>query len=355
MEARERITFVLPGLFVAGGIRYVFNISSQLVAKGCDVKIVYPRQLKGRVWRILGRRAARLFSRLKGTTHGSSPWLSTDATLLEAPALEPCYVPDSDYVFATAWQTARFVDSLPAGNGEKCYLLQHYETWAGPTEDVDTTWRLPLRKIVVAQWLADLAREKFGDPDARVVNLGVDPELFYVKDKSYNQRPRVMMLYHHQPWKGCSDGLNAISLARESVDFDVVLFGAHEAKGDVPPDAEFHFDPPQEDLRRLYCSCDVFLSPSWLEGGPMPPMEAMACGCAVVASNSRGIVEYAIHEENALLSEPRHPERLAADLIRVISDRELMRRLGEHGIRRMELFTWERSAGQMLDALCGGQ
>ncbi len=52
----------------------------------------------------------------------------------------------------------------------------------------------------------------------------------------------------------------------------------------------------------------------------MPPMEAMACGCAIVATNSRGILEYAIHEENALLSEPKCPEKLAESLIRVLSD-----------------------------------
>jgi glycosyltransferase involved in cell wall biosynthesis len=355
LKTRNRLTFVLPGLFVAGGIRYVFNISTQLVAKGCDVKIIYPRQFDGRLWRLLGPRFTRLFSRLKGTRRAVSPWLSTGATLLEVPALEPSYVPDSDYLFATAWTTADLVNSLPAEKGEKLYLLQHYETWTGPNEAVDATWRLPLRKIVVAQWLADLARDKFDDPDARVVNLGVDAGVFHVRQKNYNQRARVMMLYHHQEWKGCADGLKAIALARESVDFDLVLFGAHEPRGDVPPDAEFHFDPSQEDLCRLYCSCDVFLSPSWLEGGPMPPMEAMACGCAVVASNSRGIVEYAIHEENALLSEPKHPESLAADLRRVISDRELMKRLGENGIHRMEMFTWERSADQLLAVLCGGR
>jgi glycosyltransferase involved in cell wall biosynthesis len=351
----KRITFVLPGLFVAGGIRYVFNIATQLVAKGCDVKIVYPRQLEGRLWRMLGPGPARLFSRLKGTTRGSSEWLSTGATLLEVPALQASYLPDSDCVFATAWATADLVNSLPTEKGEKCYLLQHYETWTGPIEAVDATWRLPLRKIVVAQWLADLARDKFGDPDARVVNLGVDTDVFHVEQKSYNQRPRVMMLYHHQEWKGCADGLKAIALARGSVDFDLVLFGAHEPKGDIPADTEFHFNPAQDDLCRLYCSCDVFVSPSWLEGGPMPPMEAMACGCAVVASNSRGIVEYAIHDENALLSEPKHPESLAADLIRVISDRDLMQRLGKNGMCRMELFTWERSAGQMLAALGGAE
>ena len=56
------------------------------------------------------------------------------------------------------------------------------------------------------------------------------------------------------------------------------------------------------EIRNIYNSCDVFLSPSWAEGSQAPPMEAMACGCAVLATNVGGIPDYAIAGETAAVS-----------------------------------------------------
>jgi glycosyltransferase involved in cell wall biosynthesis len=146
-----------------------------------------------------------------------------------------------------------------------------------------------------------------------------------------------------------------MSRARERVDFQAVLFGAHEPREDVPPDAEFYFNPSQPKLLDLYRSSDIFLSPSWLESGPMPPMEAMACGCAVVASDSKGILEYAIDGENTILSEPKHPDQLADSVIRVLTDRQLMLRLSENGRRRMTEFTYDSTVAALIGILEGKQ
>ena len=53
----------------------------------------------------------------------------------------------------------------PARCGAKFYLVQHYESlYHGDGARVDETYRLPLRKIVISTWLADIMAERFASP-----------------------------------------------------------------------------------------------------------------------------------------------------------------------------------------------
>lgn len=87
-------------------------------------------------------------------------------------------VPDADVVIATWWETAEWVADFPVSKGAKVYFLQHYETFATSADRIDATWRQPMHKVVVAQWLADLARDQFGDVDVSVVPNSVDLQQF---------------------------------------------------------------------------------------------------------------------------------------------------------------------------------
>ena len=350
-----RIVFVLPGMFVAGGVKFVLKISEALVNAGCHVTVVYPRDLRNPIIKFLDQKLGGSINQALGARAIRANWCcASRVRVLEVPVLDAKYLPSADFVFATAWQTAAFVNSLPLGPDRKCYLIQHYETWSGPKEAVDETWRLPMRKFVVAQWLADLAREMFNDDSAWIVHIGVDPREFFPPPSSYRKRKRrlrVAMLYHPEPWKGFADGLAAVEIARKEVDFDLVLFGAHPIHRSLPAQTQFYLRPSTARLRQLYWSSDVFVSSSWLEGGPMPPMEAMACERAVVATDSLGVREYAVHRVNALLSPPKKPAELAELLVTALKDEELRERLGKAGAATMKAFTWESSAEQMLRGL----
>ena len=56
-------------------------------------------------------------------------------------------------------------------------------------------------------------------------------------------------------------------------------------------------------MKNIYSSADIFLKMSKVEGFFGPPMEAMACGCAVVVSKVTGYDEYIKHNFNALVVE----------------------------------------------------
>jgi glycosyltransferase involved in cell wall biosynthesis len=97
----------------------------------------------------------------------------------------------------------------------------------------------------------------------------------------------------------------------------------------------------EADLVRLYNRASVFAYPSLYEGFGLPPLEAMACGCPVVASNVTAIPE--VLGTAALLVDPLDPAAIAQALGSVLDRPELAGKLREMGLRRAAEFSWDRT------------
>lgn len=77
----------------------------------------------------------------------------------------------------------------------------------------------------------------------------------------------------------------------------------------------------------------VFVLPSWTEGLPITILEALLAGKAVVSTKVGGIPEVVENELNGLLVEPRDPDALADQILRLLNDDELRITLGDAGRR----------------------
>jgi glycosyltransferase involved in cell wall biosynthesis len=97
-----------------------------------------------------------------------------------------------------------------------------------------------------------------------------------------------------------------------------------------------------EDLVRLYNLCEVFVFPSIHEGFGLPVLEAMACGAAVIGSNTTSIPEV-IGRPDALF-DPHSDQEIAKKLEQVLTDEDFRNELKRHGIRQAEKFSWDKSA-----------
>lgn len=336
-----------------GGNRVIYEYGNHLQKLGHEVihivpfeKFDYPLSPLKRLELFLRKR---FYYRSKFKTvkpFDSKPeWFPLQAQQIEVPDLSEEYIPDADIVIATAWDTAEWVNSYSAKKGSKFYFVQHHETWGGPVQRVDSTWKLPLKKITIASWLKDEIEQKFHEKVYGVIINGINFEQFYNENKIYHQPRRIGMLYHQLEWKGVKDGLAAFALARQIFpEIKLVLFGVDQTKpGEIPFEIEFHHNPDQEALRKIYCSLDIFLSPSWSEGCQLPPMEAMACKCAVVATNVGGIPDYTLPGETALTAPPHQPKILAHQLITLLRDEKALKHFSEAGYNKIREFTWEKA------------
>ena len=318
-------------------MRAILTYADRLAARGHEVTVVVPARTRWRaVWRRLSGAGPDWIRGFRARVAWVARW--------EAPALA-----DGDVLLATAWQSAPVAAAAPARCGAAFYLVQHYESlYHGNAAAVDATYRLPLRKIVISSWLADVMRERFASA-ADVIVTPVERELFHRVDVAVESpRPRVLMLHHEYAWKGVADGLEAVARARRRVPtLRLVGFGVKRPRYPLPYD-EFHENPPQRRLAALYSSSDIYLCPSWDEGLGMPPMEAMACGAALVTYDNGGCRDYARDGETALVARRRDVDDLAAKLERAASDEGLRARLATAGRAFVTTaFDWDRAVGRL--------
>jgi len=102
-----------------------------------------------------------------------------------------------------------------------------------------------------------------------------------------------------------------------------------------------------EELLRLYGACDLFAYPSFYEGFGLPILEAMACGRAVVCSNTSAMPEVA--DSAALLFDPRSDEQLMLAMRDLLLNPELRTRMERLGTQRAATFSWESTAAKTLE------
>jgi glycosyltransferase involved in cell wall biosynthesis len=322
---------------IAGGVRAVLTYADRLARRGHDVQVIVPaRRWPTVLWRTMTARRPAWMPSLAARVRWVTAWRADR-------------LPGADVVVATAWQSAPVVAAAPPRAGAKFYLVQHYESlYHGRPDVVDATYRLPLRKIVISTWLADVMRERFAS-DADVLVTPVDPALFHpvVVDVG-TRRPRVLMLHHSYAWKGVADGLEAVLRVKARLPhLTLVGFGVKAPREGAPWD-EFHVNPPQEALARLYSSADVYLCPSWDEGLGMPSMEAMACGAALVTYDNGGSRDYARDGHTALVARRRDVGDLAAKLEQVVSDDRLRAKLAAAGRAHVTAaYDWDRAVTRM--------
>jgi glycosyltransferase involved in cell wall biosynthesis len=103
-------------------------------------------------------------------------------------------------------------------------------------------------------------------------------------------------------------------------------------------------------LATLYHRSVALVYASLYEGFGIPPLEAMACGTAVIASNSSSIPE--VVGDAALLIDPQSEEDIAAAMIKLLDDPVRREQLVRLGREREKLFSWEKMAAEIYELYC---
>ena len=103
------------------------------------------------------------------------------------------------------------------------------------------------------------------------------------------------------------------------------------------------------DLPAIYANAQAYVFPSLCETFGLTPLEAMACGVPVAASNVSVMPE--VCGDAAVYFDPYDPDDVADVMREVLTDRSLREDLIARGFRRVQQFSWERTARQTLRVL----
>ncbi len=207
----------------------------------------------------------------------------------------------------------------------------------------------------------------------KVIHNGVDTNIFKIYEKEILEKfkikhnlPDKFILYvgNVKPHKNLKNAIKAFEiLSRDYKDFYLVIVGKKEGfyKGDKEIFTFLEGDKSlskriiftgyieKEDLPFIYNLAFLLIFPSLYEGFGLPPLEAMACGCPVVASNIPVIRE--VCGDAVYYVNPLDPWEIAKGILEVEENEEIRKGLINKGLDRVKNFSWENSAKKHLEVI----
>ncbi|WP_066959596.1 glycosyltransferase family 4 protein [Microbulbifer sp. Q7] len=304
-----RICFLHPKPNYSGGCRVVAIYAEGLAALGHEVSIVCgfgePKTKNPIKWLsgILRRRERKDYVE---NSHFSNLEKVRVKLLPGNDRLRDRHVPDADVVIATWWKTADWAYGFSKRKGKKFYFVQHHETHPHfPREKVEASYRYPLTKIVIANWLANVMAKKYGDANVHLVPNAVDKSMFYPEKKPDPRSTVFCTMYSKRRFKGFDVTISAFLHAKKTrPDIQLIIFGREDiARHTSIEGVTVLENPSQSQIRETYALSDGYVFSSRTEGFGLPILEALACGCPVIATKAGCAVDYIQPGKNGYLSE----------------------------------------------------
>jgi len=183
--------------------------------------------------------------------------------------------------------------------------------------------------IAVCDSLAETFRNRYGFSNTRTVTNGINRELFYfdpdprLLEMKGERRAMVFMVRGDTFRKGVDIGKDVLRLLSRAglPNFEVWICGERLDDCDLSFPVRNFGVVSDERLRRILSSADIFLYPSRHEGFGLFPLEAMACGCAVVTTDA---IPYASRFACITTTRVEDVEGLAAGISRLVSEPHLL-------------------------------
>lgn len=343
----------MPTFVPVGGFRIVYEYADRLSKRGHVVTIYYPLLVPMLTYRrpyYLRYIKNMLISKSMGN------WFKFENKVYHKiiPAINNKYIDDADVVIATAVPTAYEVNILEQTKGNKYYLIQHYEIWDGiGVEAANNSYKLGLNNIVIAEWLINKLKEIGADVHGCVPNA-IDISKYYILNAiAKRNKYELLSIYHEAQFKGAEDMLEAFNIVKKQCpQIKVTLFSVYRKPKWLPNWINYIVNPTQEDIVKIYNRASIFISTSILEGFGLPGLEALACGCALVTTDSLGVREYAKEGITALMSEPQKPKKIADNILYLINNQDKRHELALNGHNYvLDKFTWEVSFNKFIRLL----
>ncbi len=100
-------------------------------------------------------------------------------------------------------------------------------------------------------------------------------------------------------------------------------------------------------MAQLYAQADLFVYTSYFEAFGLPPLEAMACGTAVVTTDCGGNRDYIRDGKNCLVVPPGDLQRLSSAISRLLTNDSERQALAAAGPLFTQAWSWQRTAAQV--------
>jgi glycosyltransferase involved in cell wall biosynthesis len=346
---RLSITYLISSILgVTGGNQTLLNQSNAMVRKGHSVTIV---------------------------TYTDKPaFMQVLANVIKVPDGEPMskYVPVSDVVVGTYFLNALELKNITAkvkvyfAQGDQFVFEDSSAKLSAAQKKQLRDWKqlskesyrqTDVKFIANSLNLASAVENKYGRNADAIIPVCIDQTVFRPLQRSLlNTKPRILIVgpdikgsaMEPLTFKGIGDIRIALEkLIAKKIDFTAVRMSnsTPEIFKDFP--CEFYAVPNDELKTFLYGSATILVYASHYDSCPIPPLEAMAAGAAVVCTATTGAIEYCRTEENCLLVPIQSPDELCNAIQRLLDDPMLRKKLIRGGYNTAKQYPREREWDEM--------
>jgi len=331
-----------------GSYRVMYEYANRLVRRGHEVHVVYPILFNSSRGTLIG--IIQFVRSLLKSTDRIVEWFPLHSRVLTHKVIGVQANPFSALPESDVWlgmlPLPHIIYWLKSTKKPFVVFVQH------PKEVMyAANCRVPL--IAVSKFIFEHL-SSYGVERLFLVPNGVDLSVFYPKC-SIEDRPKTIgMTYVPKGFKDPYTGLEALyRVKRVKPDVEIIMFGPTRRPPRVQIPITFYSRVPAEKVADIYNRCSVFVSSSRAEGFCLPVLEAMACGCAVVTTDSGGVRDFAEHGENALVVPPGDPQAIADAVLYLLDNPGVRWQLARNGLEKARQMTWDASVEQLERILQG--
>ncbi|MGC9061006.1 MAG: glycosyltransferase family 4 protein [Thermoplasmata archaeon] len=365
-----RVVIPLAGLGEAGGIKVLFKLADFLVEKGHDVTfiIIEGKDIYDKI--NIKTKANRIHIDIPPLLRIFSRWVFH--------AFIPAYllyraIPECDVVIANFWTTAY---SVALSKKPKCKLyycqafepsfyyheyFYHLPIYKRILSHISyrifrflsaQSYRLGLKMFANNAKIVREIKSILGNKSIEIpiVPAGVDITLYNTDGRKNSGKPVVGIIVSPSFWKGSKYFFEGMVKLKErgSSPFEILCAFGPPPPGTPNVEAKWVKPKTQRELAEFYKSVDILVSPMILTGEfPLPPLEGMACGCAVISTN----LIYGKSMENYYEIPPGDADAIADAVEELLADECLRKKLQRNGLELAKQFAWENIYTKFMEML----
>lgn len=358
MQIANKVIFLLLSIKTGGGNRVVIELANELVLQDMQVDIVYPNNstdvntfdVSKKINFIkIGNSANGKIDKLKNLFSVFN-YLSKNykkENIIFTDPIMSLFIPivrnNNLYRFIQADDYRIFDDLMILRN--KCFLALYKIL-------TKLSYRYEVRYLFNSKYtykkFVEIAKK---DIEYKLVYPSVSHEVFFNKDIRKTTEVNICLVARKHPLKGFIDFIKPFN-AGNMHEISNVYIISHDDLSDFDLSNVTLIKPKNDEEISYYMNIShIFISTSWWEGFGLPPLEAMACGCAVILTNAGGVNEYAVPYENCLMFEPKDQKQLILHIETLVSDIDLRNKLSQNAIKKSKTFSWQKSANQFREVL----
>ncbi len=274
-------------------------------------------------------------------------------------------IPHSDIIVSNFYTTVGPAQNASMlGKGKHVRLSLCYEPTFLPDSHVSfPTYHLSKNLVVLSKWQQQIIELNHGIT-GEIVPVGVSNEFYNMGIRQMNKKLQISAIIRrpeggyswHREQEYLIEMLDRVKAQHPSVQINLICppneYISSPQLKQLSRMNKYRFLTPKDDAQLNYYLnlTDIFASSSTFDTASLPGLEAMKCGAALVTTYAGGNTDYCVHEKNCLISY-RHENRLSEDIIQLIQDVELRKKLANEGENEAKKWTWEKSVNLFEQAM----